>query len=81
MKLLRPGVIERFSLKSTGQKKFFVNVYIYERIYTTVLSHNAGVAFGKQVRAVWIKTLQKNQPKIQQFVSPQGSSGGAQEIQ
>ena len=44
------------------------------------MSHNAGAALGKQVRAVWIETLQKNQPKPQQFVSPQGPSGGVQEI-
>ena len=41
------------------------------------------VVLGKQVRAVWIETLQKitkitkNQSKPQQFVSPQGLSGGA----
>ena len=45
------------------------------------------VALGKQVRAVRIETLQKitkitkNRSKPQQFVSPQGSSGGAKKIQ
>ena len=81
MKLLWPGVIEHYSLKSTSQKFLCTYIYIYIYIYTTELSHNAGVALGKQVSAVWIETLQKNQPKPQQFVSPQGLSGGAQEIQ
>ena len=45
------------------------------------------VALGKQVRSVWIETLQKitkitkNQSKPQQFVLPQGSSGGVKKIQ
>ena len=45
------------------------------------------VALSKQVRAVWIETLQKitkitkNQSKPQQFVSLQGLSGGAKKIQ
>ena len=47
MKPLRPGVIEHF-LKGTGQKFLCTCV----NIYTTKLSYNAGVALGKQVRAV-----------------------------
>ena len=45
-------------------------LYIY--IYITELSHNAGAALSKQVRAVWIVTLQKKSQNLNSLFHRKG---------
>ena len=64
---------------------YIVSYFVIKILIQIKIMNN--VALGKQVRAVWVETLQKitkitkNQSKPHQFVSPQGSSGGAKKIQ
>ena len=64
---------------------YIVSYFVIKNLIRIKIMNN--VALGKQVRAVWIETLQKitkitkNQSKPQQFVSLQGSSGGVKKIQ
>ena len=61
---------------------YIVSYFVIKNLIRIKIMNN--VALGKQVRSVWIETLQKitkNQSKPQQFVLPQGSSGGVKKIQ
>ena len=64
---------------------YIVSYFVIKNLIRIKIMNN--VALGKQVRSVWIETLQKitkitkNRSKPQQFVLPQGSSGGVKKIQ